>query len=102
QGHRDGPGRADLRALPGRVADERRGGRGPRARAGRGRDRLGEVHERGGGASVKALRLAAAGAALLALAACGSGSPGADGGPEERVLVVLAAASLTDSFGELA
>lgn len=51
---------------------------------------------------MKALRLAAAGAALLALAACGSGSPGADGGPEERVLVVLAAASLTDSFGELA
>ncbi|CAA9362834.1 MAG: Molybdate-binding domain of ModE, partial [uncultured Nocardioidaceae bacterium] len=52
RGHRDGPGRDGVRAVPHRVADERRGG----ARAGTGtwrhRDRLGEVHQRRGGAPV--------------------------------------------------
>ncbi|MBC2932916.1 molybdate ABC transporter substrate-binding protein [Nocardioides sp. zg-1228] len=96
--HRDGAGGDDLRPPPRRVPDEQRRRRraGPRARSACHRQR--EVDQRGGrGAPVR--RLAAL-ALLLPLAACGGGDEGdaADGGE----LTVLAAASLTDVFAELA
>src|SRR5690606_37362376 len=91
--------RDPVRAAPGGVADEYRGGARPAAgtRSARGRRR--EIDQRRGGDPMRGLGRAAA-ALPLALVLLGALLTGF-GGSQQRSLTVLAAASLTESFDEL-